>query len=355
MKSDTHCFQKIRLLPVLLFLLACNHPKPPIADVIPAKQVIRGVNYTDPYKYLENSKDPKTVSYIRAENEYAEHYFDHLSRLKNNLLKEFEGQDNYEKQRGSIPMLTGKYFYYKRIPDGKTFPVRYRKMKGNYAKEEIVLDENLLIKGVENFNMDQFLVSPDNSMFLFTYKVNNGRHRLIIKNFGNQFCIDSITGDISSTAWAGDGKSIVYVKDEKEVLIHQLGTAVEHDKTIYLEKRDDLHVDVNLSASAKYIFITSRNNESTEWSYLPSDLKSLRPMLIESFREGRTYFVDHYGSDFFLILSDQGTPDRKLFKSFISRPSEKNWITVLEGKDGYHIDGYNVIEEKYLLLLEKKI
>jgi oligopeptidase B len=354
MRFQTHCFHKIYLLAVLLVLFACNHPKPPIAEEIPAKKVINGVNYTDPYKYLENQKDPKTISYIKAENEYADDYFDHLSKLKKNLLKEFEEQDKYEKQRGSIPMLIGKYFYYKRIPEGKNFPVRYRKLNGDDGKEELVLDENLLAQGSRNFSMDLFLVSPDNSRFLFIYTMNNDECRLMVKNFDDQSCTDSIVDDISNAVWSGDSKSVVYVKDEKEVLVHQISRPVEQDKIIYLEKLDDLYVDVDLSESGKYIFITSRNNESTECSFLRADLKSLKPTLIEPLKEGCRYFANHFGSDFFLIISDQGTANRKLFKSFISNPSEKNWITILEGNDGYYIEGFDVIDEKFLLLIEKK-
>jgi len=154
--------------------------------------------------------------------------------------------------------------------------------------------------------------------------------------------------------WAGDDKSIAYVKNKKEVLVHQIGTPVEQDKTIYLETRDDLYVDVDLSESAKYIFITSYNNESTECFYVAANLKNLKPILIEPLRKGHRYFAEHFGSDFFMILSDQGTPNRKLFKSLISRPSEKNWVKVLQGNDSIYINSYTVIDQKYLLLTEKK-
>jgi oligopeptidase B len=184
--------------------------------------------------------------------------------------------------------------------------------------------------------------------------VNSDECRLLIKKFDDQASVDSIKADISGAAWAGDSKSVVYVKDEKEVLIHQIGTPAEQDKTIYIEKRDDFYVDVDLSESEKYILLTSWNNESTECSFLNADLKSLKPILIEPLKKGHRYFADHFGSDFFLVISDKGTPYRKLFKAIISRPSEKNWVTVLEGKDGYNIDDYTVIEEKYLLLMQKK-
>jgi oligopeptidase B len=354
MKFCPYCVHKISLLPVLLVLLACSHPEPPVAEVILSKKVINGANYTDPYKYLENPKDPKTVSYIHAENEYAEYYFEGLSKIKNKLVKEFELQDNYGKQQGSIPILIGKYFYYQRIPNGKNFPVHYRKLNGDKAKEELILDENLLAEGAQNFRMDLFLVSPDDSMFLFTYAVNSDEYRLIIRKFDDQTFIDSIKENISGAAWAGDSKSVVFVKNKKEVRVHQVGKPVEQDKIIYLEKRDGLYVDVDLSKSEKFLFITSRNNESSECSFLRSDLKSLNPILIEGIREGHTYFADHYGSDIFLILSDQGSQNRKLFKSFISTPSEKNWRMVLEGSDGYYISYYTIIEEKYLILIEKK-
>jgi oligopeptidase B len=354
MKYSMHCRRLIRLLPLLLLVFACNHPEPPIAEVIPGRQGINGSTYTDPYKYLGDPKDPKTADYIRAENEFADHYFDRISKIKNRLLKEFEAQDSYGKQSGSIPVLIGVYFYYDRTPDGKSYPVHYRKLNGREAKEEAVLDENLLAGSSPGFKMNQFLVSPDDSRFLFTYTVNNERSRLIIRTFNSRSFTDSIIGDITSAAWAGNGQAVVYVKGKKEVLVHQVGTPVEQDKPIYLENRDDLFVDVELSHSEKYIFIVSRNNGSTEYHFVPADLRSMKPILIESMRNGRTYLADHFGADFFLILSDQGTSNHKLFKSFISNPSERNWITVLEGKDGYNIEGYNVIEEKFLVLTEKK-
>ena len=354
MKLKAEFFQLIRIIPVLLIFLSCNHPKPPHADEISSKQRINGLTYTDQYKYLENLKDPKTASYIQAENEYADHYFNHLSKLKNKLLKEFEEQYNYDKKIGSIHELIGGYYYYQRIPNGKDFPVRYRKFNGSRAKEELVLDENMLAQGAQNFSPDQFLVSPDNTKFLFTYTVNNDQRHLMIKYFDNQPIVDDIKENISGAAWAGDSKSIIYIKNEKEVLVHQIGSPIEKDKTIYSENRDNLYVDVDLSESKKYIFITSYNNESTECSYLPGDLKNLKPLLIEPLKEGRRYFVDHFGADFFLILSDQATPNRKLFKSSVSRPSEKNWITLLEGNDSTFINSYTVIEQSYLILIEKK-
>ena len=155
----------------VLIFSGCRH-SPPVAEQVVSEKVIHGIHISDPYQWMENPKDPKTTAYIRNENAYADNYFRHISGLKNNLLKELEEQFAYQTRLGSIPILEGDYYYYKRIPKGKEFPVHYRKLNEENAKEEQLLDENELSKGSLNFSMDQFLVSPDYSSYLYCYTLN---------------------------------------------------------------------------------------------------------------------------------------------------------------------------------------
>ena len=298
------------LLPLISILLSCSHSKTPVTEAIVYKQAINGVTYSDPYKHLENRKDPKTLSYIRSENEYAAHYFERISKLKNRLVKEFEEQEKYKK--------------------------------------------NLLARETQKFHSNQFLASPDNLKHITVYPSNNNQCRLVVNSFDKKTNIDSIIGDISGATWSGDSKSIVYVKNKREVLVHRIATPVKEDQSVYKENRDGLTVDVNLSKSSKYIIITSKNNTSSKCFYFPTDLKNLKPKLIEPLKEGHLYFADHFGSDFFIILSDLESPNRKLFKTPVSNPTGKNWITVLEGNDSIYIDSYTILDQTYLVLMEKK-
>lgn len=354
MKNMTHGFRLIIFSSLVANFFGCSRARPPIAPLIASEQVIHGVKVTDPYKWMENPKNPKTIAYINAENAYADHYFDRISELKDKLLNEFEERDAYERVQGTIPILRGNYFYYTRIPSGKDFAVHYRKLNSENAKEEPLLDENRLAKESLNFCMNQFLASPDNSCYFYCYTLNGDKCRLMIRSFDDKAAADSIIAPVTNAIWAPDCKSIVYMKDDKEVLVHKINTPASQDVLIYTEKREELKVDVDLSGSGKYIFITSYNNESTECFYIPADLKNLKPVLIDPLKNGRRYFPDHFGSSYFLVMSNQNSGHQSLYKAFISSPSARNWTTVLEGSDSLYINSYTVIDQKYLLFFETK-
>jgi oligopeptidase B len=338
---------------ILTIVGGCNRLKPPVAMQIPSEQVVQGISTTDPYKWMENPTDSKTIAYLNAENEFVNHYFDRVTNLKDNLLKEFEERDAFADKWGTNPVLNGEYFYYSRISPGKDYPVHYRKLNMDNAKEESLLDENLLAKGSPDYRMNQFLASPDNSSYFYGYKI-NGISRLIIQSFNGKTTNDSIIAKITSAIWAQVYNSVIYVKNDKEVFIHKINTQASKDLLIYDEKRNDLDVDITLSGSGKYIFITSYNNESNECSYIPADLKITKPTLIEPLKEGSKYFPNHFASNFFLILSDKDSGNRKLYKALVSSPSAKDWSTVLEGNDSIYIKDFTVIDQKYLLLFETK-
>jgi len=349
-----HCFRLLIFFSLVAILQGCTRSRPPVAQKIASERVIHGVSVTDSYKWIENPDDPNTIAYVNAEDAYADHYFDRISGMKNKLQKEFEEREAYLSKQGTIPILEGDYYYYSRIPSGKEFPVHYRKLNLENSTEELLLDENKLAAGSQDFRMDQFLASPDNTSLLYNYTLNGNLHKLIIRSTEVNKLPDSICTKVTSALWGQDSRSIIYVKDYKEVFVHKINSPSSRDLLICKEKRDGLNVDIKISGSGKYIFINSCNNETTECSYILSDLKNLKPVLIDPMKDGRRYFADHFGANYFLILSGQDSGNRKLYKAFITSPSAREWTTVLEGSDSVFINDFTVIEQKYLLLLETK-
>ena len=179
-------------------------------------------------------------------------------------------------------------------------------------------------------------------------------NHLIVKSFKDKSVTDSIVGPVTKAVWAQDGKSVIYVRNKKDVLAHKLMTPVSQDVVIYSGKRGNLDVTVNSSGSGKYIFITSCNKQSNEWSFIPSDLRTTKPKLMNPVRDGRKYFPNHFGSDFFLILSVSDNGLRKLYKAPLNSGSDKEWTTVLEGNDSLYMNDFTVVEQKYLILFETK-
>ena len=350
----THNFRTITILCIILLCSGCNRIHPPIAQRISSEELINGTRVNDPYNWMKNQSDPKTLAYIRDENAYADHYFNGISNLKDNLFKELEDHSEYEHKQGTLPILKGDYYYYSRIPSGKKFPVHFRKLNEEKANEEKLLDENEFAKGSQQFTPVQFLPSPDNSQFLFCY-IRDHVSRLIIRSCSKIEFVDSITVPVDKALWSPDGKSVLYVKEMSDVLIHKINSPVTQDIRIYHEKRSGLKIDITLSGSQKYFFIISSNEESTECSFISADMKTPKPTLIDPLKTGRRYLADHFLSNYFLVISNMTSGNHGLYKAFITSPSAANWSTVLAPSDSLEINSYTVIDQRFLLLFETKL
>ena len=59
---------------LLLGLAACggDYPPPPEAEQIPFTETIHGVEFEDPYRWLEDQDSEETRAFIDRQNEYAE-------------------------------------------------------------------------------------------------------------------------------------------------------------------------------------------------------------------------------------------------------------------------------------------
>jgi len=354
--SIIHIDNRIRIsifLSLILILFGCSRSHPPVAQIINSQRNIQGIEISDPYKWMENPNDIKTKDYIAAENKYTDDYFHHVADMKDKILKEFEDRDVFQNKWGTMPSLVGDYFYYSRVLPGKDYPTHYRKMNIDNPKEESFLDENLIVKQA-GYQLRQLLASSDNSRYFYLFTTDGGDYRLIVKSFLDKSMTDNIVGPVTKALWSQDCRSIIYVRNKKDVLAHKLMTPGSQDILIYSGNRRDLDVTINSSGSGKYIFISSYNKQSNEWSFIPSDLKTTKPKLINPLREGRKYFPNHFGSDFFLILSDSDNGLRRLCKAPLNSGSDKEWTTVLEGNDSLYMHDLTVIEQKYLILFETK-
>jgi oligopeptidase B len=353
LKFEKYGMRLLITLSAIIIMLGCNHVPPPIAEQIRSVKVVDGISINDPWRWLENTQDPKAIAYLNEENDYSSRYFKSIDQLKNRLVREFGDQEQYSERYGTIPILQDNYFYYARISSGKDFPVHYRKLNQDNANEEIIVDENMLANGAKNFRMNIFSPSPDNSCYFYSFTAKGNPGQLKIKSLINKEYSDSISNQVCIAIWNRDSKSIIYVTNGQEVFIHKLNSS-NPDIQIFKGKTVNCNVDIKLSVSGKYILITCSDNESNECFYLPADLSSVKPVLIDPMKTGRRYFADHFNSNYFLIMSSQGSGNQNLYKAFITSPAANNWSTVIESSDSIFMDSYTVVDQKYLLLFESK-
>jgi len=149
-----------------------------------------------------------------------------------------------------------------------------------------------------------------------------------------------------------DGQEKLYVTKDKEVRLHR--NSQDEDELVFVEQDPAFQVRVYLSSSGKYFFIESFSDETTECRFLPTDLKNLKPVLFLERTTGHWYTADHFGGMFFWILSNQFAPTRKLFVTPVNLPGAKGWNTVIMPNDTIFIEGYSVLDQKYLALIQRK-
>ena len=94
-------------------------PAPPAAPVKPVTDTHFGVNVTDPYRYMENMKDPDVAAWMKAQADYTHAL---LSKIpgRAGLYKEIEVRGNAASARVYDVQVVGpKVYYQKRRADEK--------------------------------------------------------------------------------------------------------------------------------------------------------------------------------------------------------------------------------------------
>ena len=104
----------------------------------------------DEYFWLREKSNPEVIAHLEAENAYSEAMMKPTAALQDKLYKEMVG--HIKETDVSVPYRWGGYFYYTRTEQGKQYPISCRKKGSLDAKEEVVLDQNEMAKGLKFFS-----------------------------------------------------------------------------------------------------------------------------------------------------------------------------------------------------------
>src|SRR5258708_7930723 len=139
-------------------------PKTPVNEV---KEVVQGVEITDPYRWLEDQNSPETRSWIDAENAYT----------KSQLTK-LPGREEIKQRLNGLVKIAfmstpnvrnGRYFFFKRQADQDQAALYMR--KGLKGKDEILIDP---LPMSADHSASIFLNSISRDGSLLSYSVRQG-------------------------------------------------------------------------------------------------------------------------------------------------------------------------------------
>jgi len=130
-------------LSLLLFGTVPLHAQSaPLAAKKPHVTEIHGYRRVDDYFWLRDKDSSEVLSYLAAEEAYANAMEQGEAGLRDTLYAEMLGRIKETDQ--NVPYPRGGYFYYSRTEEGKQYPIYARRRGSMTAPEQVTLDLNAM-------------------------------------------------------------------------------------------------------------------------------------------------------------------------------------------------------------------
>jgi oligopeptidase B len=325
--------------------------KPPMAEKKAKTTNIHGETLVDEYFWLREKTNPAVMTYLHAENDYAEALMKPTTALQEKLYNEM--LSHIKQTDRNVPYRWGNYFYYTRTVEGKQYPIFCRTKGSIEAPEEIVLDQNELAKDQKFMSVGAFVPNDDGN--LLAYSTDNTGYRqytLQIKDLRTGQVFPEKIERVNNVAWATDNKTLFYVTEDAvtkrsdKFFRHVLGT--DKNDLIYEEKDELFDIGTGRSRDKAVIVLEIASKTSTEVRYIPSDNPTAEFKVVLPRQPDHEYDVDHRG-DLFYIRTNKGAKNFRIVTAPVSDTSEKNWKEFVAHRPAVKVEGISLFADNAVL------
>ena len=310
-------------------------PPPPATRRDGVKEVIQGVEITDPYRWLEDQDSPETRAWIEAQNRYTHAILDSwpgreaLQQRLTELMKIESIEPPQERN--------GRYFYAKRLPDQDLF-VSYVK-KGPEGKEEMLIDPHPLSPD-HTTSAGVFEISEDGT--LVAWEIRRGGEDETILKFRTVDTLQDLPDELPkgryfSGALKPDKSGFYYARmnaDGPRLYYHKMGTEPAKDAEIFGKGYGpDKIIDVALSDAGHYLVITveyGAAGDQTEIYYLDVAAQGpIRPVV----KDVPARFFGEVGGDHLYLHTNWKAPKGRILAVDLRDPARERWQEVVPEGD----------------------
>jgi prolyl oligopeptidase len=332
----------------------------PVAAVKPVMETFFGQSVTDPYRYMEEVKNPEVVAFLRGQADYTRRMLDSIpGRVP------LAARINALAESGVIVtgvQLTGlgRVFYYK-ISPGETARRLYVR-DGLNGAERLLFDPQSISKPGQRYAIDFYRASPDGAMAVVGVAAGGSEETsLRIINAANSsdtgVVIDRI-GFADETKWAADGKSFFYNRLPAQVagdgdtkknrylrsvaMRHVIGRDQSADEALFGPgvadgaTFDDIDIpSVEQVADGRHLLGRVEHGDLREISLYIADTSQssthLRWQRVVEPKDGVTSYAVHRTGIYF--LSNKDAPRFKIMRSSFAEPRFQSATTVVPQTD----------------------
>jgi prolyl oligopeptidase len=131
---------------------------PPVARVEVVRDTYFGETLNDPYRWMENAKDPEWLPFLKGQNDHTRNVLDALP-TRPALLKRISQLSSDSAATGAIQRAGGLIFYQQRPKGADNFKLFVR--HGISGEDRVLIDPTLLSSTTSHMSLDWWRASPD--------------------------------------------------------------------------------------------------------------------------------------------------------------------------------------------------
>lgn len=333
-----------------------SNTKQPAAPRIPHTHIAHDDRRSDPYDWIKDRKNPAVMEYLSAENDFAKAALSHTEDLQEQLVEEMYSR--IIKTDISVPVKLDQYEYFTKTHQQDDYSSHWRRMLGEPDSEELIIDENIMAKGLKYFDLE-WVVSPDHEILAFATDVKGDEIYTLeaLRLFGRELLPIKIAGCSGDFVWSENNHCIYYttlniVHRPYRVYRHRLGDNPENDELVFEEPDDAFYISLNVSCSKKYIQIALNSQISSEVYLLDAHDDRAEPRLIFERTPDIRYQVEDRGEDLY-VLTNEDAVNFRLTKTRLDKPDRATWTDVIAHRDQVTLTGFDVFENH--LVVEERL
>lgn len=283
-------------------------PGPPAAATQPFCMRVHGDLRQDDYAWLRDPsypevRDPAILSYLKAENSYAEAQLAPQAALKARILEELRGRIPAEDD--SVPVTRDAFAYQWRYTEGDEHP---RYWQQGPQGERCVLDLPELAAGKAYFDLGSLAVAPTHDQLAYAVDLDGSEQyslylRCLASGETRSLGVHRTQG---SLIWDAAGTGLFYVAlDEAQRPRHvrYLALASGQTRTLYSETDDTFWLGIDQSSDRRYLLIEAAAKNSSEVHCLALDAPDGQPAVYWPRRPQVEYSLDHHPEGTFVYTN----------------------------------------------------
>jgi len=324
------------------------------------EQDLHGEKIADPFRWLEDEKSPEVQDWMKAEDQLTRDYLSKISG-RDALAKRFKELLYIDSI--SAPIRRGNRFFYMRTHADKDKAILYWR-EGEKGAEKVLLDPNSWSESGE-VSLGSWVPSWDGKKVAFNQRPHANDEsvmHVVDVGSGEWSKKDVIEGTkYGAASWTTDNRAFYYTwlptdpalspadrPGYQEVRLHRLGVDPKRDAVISPKTGDPTVFQGSaISRDGKYLFLVRAKlaAENEIWMKRPKVDRDFK-LIAES--KGAKYSFDYWNGQIY-IATDEGAPNKRVFKLPAANPDRKNWKEIVAEEKSATLQSASIVGGRLVL------